>query len=401
MKVVLIISLLILSAFCKIEFVSELVRHGARSPGVVYNFAKHPKQNFKRPMELSAIGMRQHYLIGAEFRHRYIDEAKLISEKFNSTEIHLKSTDTERTIDSGLSQMVGIFPPEVCQQTLNSWQQTHALPPMKIDGADKIIKKLKEKALPDCINLLPITSEKGQFSFDMQIENVYCPPFKQVVQELTDSDEYKQMFKEVNDPMKARFTEFLQREVEYEEIWDLCEYLTLADLHKIQLIFDYTEEDVQGCKKVHDVKYYTTAWGDERLWKYSAKVYLDNLVQSMDSIIAGNQTYKAELNFGHDDSLAYILNGLGNLTKETPELASTLFVELHSSEGKYFVRAFHDDVQMTFGLCEQLDCPYETFKKNVQQRVAPGTIEEACGTQERESIIEEKSYVGVSKLIKR
>ena len=121
-------------------------------------------------------------------------------------------------------------------------------------------------------------------------------------------------------------------------------------MHKLELIFNYTQDDVKQCKLVHDVRYYATAWGDERLWKYSAKAYLDNLLESMDSVIAGNQTYKAELNFGHDNSLAYILNGLGNLTKPTPELASTLFVELHFENNEYLVKAFYNDLQITYGL---------------------------------------------------
>ena len=216
-----LISFLVIFALGEIVFVSELSRHGARSPGHIFNFTKDPEDNFKRPMELSTIGMRQHYLIGREFRHRYIDQAKLISGQYNSSEIRLKSTDYERTLDSALSQMSGIYPPEVCQQTLNNWQQSHALPPLHIDDAESIIKNLSYKALPDCFNLLPIVSEKKLFAYDMEIADVHCPPYSKVVDELSNSDTYKQMYVEVNQPMQQRFSQFLKRDVDLDEVWDL------------------------------------------------------------------------------------------------------------------------------------------------------------------------------------
>lgn len=376
---ILILTILIIGALSKLEFVSEVCRHGARAPGVIYDFAKNPKDNFKVPMQLSDIGVQQHFKIGQDFRTKYINTEMLISNLYNSKEINLRSTDYDRTYDSGLSQAFGIFPPEVCQQKLNTFQQKNALPPMHIADAEAIIKELQDQALPDCSNVIPIYSEKLDKTYDLEINNVYCPPYQAVVNKLAASSAYKKMFKDANDPMKARFKQFLSRDVSYDELWDLCEYLTLADLHKIQLIFNYTADDVQKCKIIHDVKYYIIGYGDEKLWYYSSKVYLDNLITSMDAIVAGNETFKAELNFAHDNTLSYLLNGLGNLTTFTPDLASHLFIELHNINGKFVVRTYFNEKQLTFGLCTTLDCPYETFKKNAKTRVAPGTIYDACG----------------------
>ena len=98
----------------------------------------------------------------------------------------------------------------------------------------------------------------------------------------------------------------------------------------------------------------------------------------MEKIIAKNETHKAEFNFSHDTAVAIILSGLGYMTKINPQLASTLFVELHEENEEYFVTATFNDLPLTYGLCTEIKCKFETFKENVRQRTFPGTIEEVC-----------------------
>jgi len=98
----------------------------------------------------------------------------------------------------------------------------------------------------------------------------------------------------------------------------------------------------------------------------------------MEKIVAKNETYKVELNFSHDVSTAIILSGLGYMSKVNPPLASTLFMELHSEKGGYYVKAIYNDKPITYGLCTEIMCKYETFKENAKQRTFPGTVEEVC-----------------------
>ena len=84
---------------------------------------------------------------------------------------------------------------------------------------------------------------------------------------------------------------------------------------------------------------YKIGYGDDRLWKIGVKGFLEMVIDRMDKIINKNQTHKMELIFSHDNGINNILNGLGYLCKITPPLASTLFIELHSENGEYYVTA--------------------------------------------------------------
>ena len=168
---------LVATVFCKLEFVLEISRHGIRTPQALYNFTVDPKDNFKITYELTEMGMRQHYLIGNQVRKRYVNDLNFISGDFNNSEILFRSTDTTRTIESGISQMLGIFQPKFCSQTLNAFQQKNAVPPIDIEDVEYLIEELKEKALPNWFNLAPIFSKKMENCYDISIDDSNWPNF--------------------------------------------------------------------------------------------------------------------------------------------------------------------------------------------------------------------------------
>lgn len=307
-------------------------------------------------MELSNVGMRQHYLIGTQVRKTYIDKHQLISPLFNSSEILFYSTDRTRTLESGMSQISGLFPPSACQQTLTEWQQKNALPPVPVEDIQELLKELGEKALPDCFNLFPIYSEKNEHSYDIQCQDSDCRAYQDVSSQLCSSKEQRELQQPFIDFLTPAFQKHIGP-VTAGDVGSICSYLVLAEVHTFDLKFNWWQNGnsqtlssnfkddaevyqqiMDNCKALDNAGLYCKSWGDERLWKVGAKRYLDKLVNSMDKVISGETTYKMELNFSHDTSTAIILAGLGYLTKVNPPLASTLFVELHE-EGKKFCLA--------------------------------------------------------------
>ena len=95
-----------------IIFAFQVHRHGARAP---YDGVKDGidiyKENWTQIAELSEIGKRQLYLLGVKARKRYINQYNLLSEKYNPQEIYIKSTDSNRTIESIYSFLQGLYPP--------------------------------------------------------------------------------------------------------------------------------------------------------------------------------------------------------------------------------------------------------------------------------------------------
>ena len=60
---------------------------------------------------LTAEGMRQQYLLGRYNRKRYTETFKLLSEEYEPSEIYIQSTNVNRTMQSGYSELMGLYPP--------------------------------------------------------------------------------------------------------------------------------------------------------------------------------------------------------------------------------------------------------------------------------------------------
>ena len=57
-------------------------------------------------------GTLQHYQLGRLIRERYTVEYQLISPNYTRDEVYVRSTDTDRTLMSALSQLSALFPPD-------------------------------------------------------------------------------------------------------------------------------------------------------------------------------------------------------------------------------------------------------------------------------------------------
>ena len=52
--------------------------------------------------------MKQHVELGKKLRKRYIDELKFVSNEYRNHEIHVRSTDLNRTLISAISVLANI-----------------------------------------------------------------------------------------------------------------------------------------------------------------------------------------------------------------------------------------------------------------------------------------------------
>ena len=60
---------------------------------------------------LTPTGMRQRYLLGRNQRQRYTEKYQLLSPDFVADEVYMVSTDVLRTMQSGYSELMGLYPP--------------------------------------------------------------------------------------------------------------------------------------------------------------------------------------------------------------------------------------------------------------------------------------------------
>ena len=71
-------------AECRIVYLAEVFRHGARYPT---NDIYDGKETKALHGELTGVGMRQQYNLGAYLKKDYIDELKLVNETLNPREV--------------------------------------------------------------------------------------------------------------------------------------------------------------------------------------------------------------------------------------------------------------------------------------------------------------------------
>jgi len=94
----------------KLLMVFQVTRHGAR-----YGLSKKDYFNYTTPPwlkgELTNMGKRQHFLMGTEVRERYMVQNHLLDPvSYRPQEVYVRATDFNRTIESALSNIIGMYP---------------------------------------------------------------------------------------------------------------------------------------------------------------------------------------------------------------------------------------------------------------------------------------------------
>ena len=105
--------------------------------------------------------MRERYLLGRYNRRRYVDAYHLLSDNFVSGEVYTQSTNVFRTLQSGYSELMGLYPPGSGEKMTPEQSQavsTFSAPPFGVRDADKINGELNDEALPDYFLQMPITT---------------------------------------------------------------------------------------------------------------------------------------------------------------------------------------------------------------------------------------------------
>ena len=78
---------------------------------------------------LTPQGMRQRYLNGRLNRQRYIEQYQLLSPEYVPGEVFIQGTDYERVIQSGYSELMGMFNPDSKRGVKLTANQVNAVAP--------------------------------------------------------------------------------------------------------------------------------------------------------------------------------------------------------------------------------------------------------------------------------
>jgi len=107
--------------------------------------------------------MRQRYLLGRYTREKYAINATLLSADYVPGEVYVQSTDVQRTMQSGYSELMGIYPPTLAKapEMTSGEQQAlqeggRGMPGISVSNSTAINEELGVQALPNGFVSVPI-----------------------------------------------------------------------------------------------------------------------------------------------------------------------------------------------------------------------------------------------------
>lgn len=86
------------------------------------------------------------YLLGQEMRQRYIVKEKILQEKYNKSELKIKTNTDQRTLNSVLSMLRGMFPDNLGQKVPKDLIDK-SVPPIRCELCDQSKEILGENSL--------------------------------------------------------------------------------------------------------------------------------------------------------------------------------------------------------------------------------------------------------------
>ena len=408
----------------QILFAFQMNRHGARAPYFgVTNGTDVYKEKWNIIEELSEVGRRMLYLLGVKARKRYINEYNLLSEKYNPQEIYIRSTDSNRTIESIYSFLQGLYP-NGTGQTINDkvLRNTNITYPPNQKYKDDFEYILNEYNMNDNGASLP---------YQMSIEPIHL--FYGHENELYDADyclglkndyEKRQRRTEIFNFADKIMNETNNLFMELEETdnktflydyWTLYKYMDgfLCDDTDVRR-FDYMKshysdeivDQLRGySKEFIDMDYFGTNFPESanKTGIVAQSYTLHSLINWMNQAInnyekKNNQYIKFVVYSGHDSTIGSMENFLryafNNIKLESCSFSDSRYFELYvDDKNKYKVRFLKGDNTV------KMDIDYETFKNTINEKTWDDEkVNEFCQLVDKKENIQE-NILGISIMI--
>ncbi len=236
---------------------------------------------------MTPLGQRQQYIVGGEYRLRYVEEAGFLNYSYDITQLWIQTTFDSKNILSAQAQLHGLYPPSTNINFLNDWQQRNAIPPLDNvlnDQWSQWQQELGNKALVNGFNTFPINVQGHEDDLMLHLDGNNCPKF---------NTSLVQAWPAYESSTKAKFGDFLTRlgqlygtgsQMGVMDGLNACEYLSWAYYHDIQLTFSYAQTDIDSCNNLTNSYYNYYLDVDESLGYLAANQYLKKLLDSLNTV---------------------------------------------------------------------------------------------------------------------
>ena len=412
-NIIIFISLYSLYNFIqkKILFIFEHSRHGIKTPSYL-NDSSNLRDIFGQEWvglkELTRGGSRMEYLLGVYLKNYY---KEFFSEKYNPNEIYIMSSDSNRTVESALAQIQGIYQNKT-DINLTNYQINRSIPyyfENKLDPEfERFLESIENYSLPHNIQIPPIHSIDDRYHIYRISENENCEPYnyikednlkKTVVKNFINNFNYtfgelllsnlsisdKNYFTNINN-IDIVCDNFLSNyeignklnkifnEKKYIDFYDECiEYFTLK----------YKEIHIQGIKKNNIVGLITQSQIMRIILNYMKKRYDLSIKgnEYEDLIINGSPKYV--MLKGHDFTIS-TMEDLLKIIFETeisfPSIGSSQFFVLNKISNSLGTKY---NVEIIFNDKIKLEIDFKSFEKKIKKKIwSSKKVADYCGWDE-------------------
>ena len=292
----------------KLIFVTMITRHGDRTPfSNIKNAEYHWKTGYS---QLTPIGMNEEYQVGQKLRKRYVEEFKLLQPNYVDDSILTVSSDTNRTILSAESLLLGLYPPGTGPKLENG-----------------------KPALPDLIQPIPIRNVPA----DSHLIMVPYPQYLKILKKYIYTGKVWQDKEKDFQPKFKEWTKILGNKITgLADILSIGDVLIVAKHHNLPLPKGLTEKDAQ---QIIDL----TSWGlavqfkSEKVSYLCGAKLLNSMTKNLKDAAVQKAPYKIVYYSGHDITLLPIMSLLGTPLNKSPGYASHLQLELYKTGEKMFI----------------------------------------------------------------
>ncbi|XP_019854771.1 PREDICTED: prostatic acid phosphatase-like [Amphimedon queenslandica] len=347
----------------KLEFVSIVFRHGARSPTGPYKNDIYKEYDWPQGYgQLSIEGMKEEYNLGKLFQSRYL-ESGFMNATYNRTQIYVRSTQYDRTIMSAQCVLAAMYPPteeEEFQPGLD-WQP---IPVHSTIGPDYLLRGFASKLCPR-YELLKNQTEKSSGYLATWNDN-------------------KELFVELSN--------YTGEPVNLTNIWHIQDTLFQQWYANYTTPYWYTTELMDKLQEL--ANYVLSLLFDSTMKKQlTGGLWANEVIENMEdkSSKESNLTQRMILYSAHDTTVAAMLSVFNLFDKKQPLFSAAFVIELYSNDdnGHYVKFLYHNETksdqfhELTHPNCET-NCPLGKLKQIMKPYLVSNIsqIEELCSLDE-------------------
>lgn len=381
----------------------EIFRHGARGPLSPYD----PSWPTSQWGVLTAVGMRQQYILGKVLSEKYSD---LLGAAYNYSQVYMISDTTPRCIQSALTHLYGIYlgtgpglrdgyPPEL------------AIPPYQDPLVKKIADSLEDfQALPyrEVPNIVNIVDNTNAYIFQGDSSN-YCPNMDKWETENSVDAAEQEAFNQIFNDTITNVNKLLSEELKLTSAMNVSTFgdVVLANLYDNRTLPGNLTDPQLVANVTHAFTWFIYHnWLAQPIQRQLASFNLvDAVLTELANYRAGNTYNKAAFYSGHDSNVLAVLAAFNVVNEDCivanfesylenntlvypncyfPYFASDIAFEFYNDTNSPTVEFYYNGVLIP--LCNGQDsCSYDdfvAFAKNATGNNTLKTYYQKCGANQ-------------------